>query len=106
MPQVRAVALEKATRFLRHPINPFHAGIAHPHRRAMSMAGKKIDRAADTNTHWNAETLVMHVDPLFLLRTTEADEKEIGSGRLNAVNNVVVIHFRQRLEGRRMLADN
>src|SRR5690349_4576184 len=97
MPQVGKIAFEKSPRLLGHPINPFHARFPHPHRRAPAMPRQKINCAADPDANWHAEPLIMHVDPLFLLRTTESNKQQIWFSRLDARNDVLVIHFDERL---------
>jgi hypothetical protein len=67
------------------------------------MAGQKINRPADAHAHRHAKRLVMHVDPLLLLRAAESNEEQIRLGRLDAPNDAFVIHLHERLKGRRIV---
>jgi hypothetical protein len=100
VPKIFRVAAEQAFRLLGEPENPFRAALLHPKWGACEAAGEKIDSSSHANGNWNTEGAIMHVDPLFLLGATEADEEQIGLSAKNAIANLLVIHFKKLVERR------
>src|SRR5690349_8007653 len=90
-PNVFAVAAIEPPGFLDQPENPFESTALHPERGAFDLAGQEINRRANSDGYWNAESAVIHGDPFFLLGTAERNKKKVGLGLQHAFANLFVV---------------
>src|SRR5581483_2820391 len=63
MPQINHITFEQSARLLQQTKNPFESTAAHPHWRALDVAGEKINRRANTNHHRHAERTIIGAHP-------------------------------------------
>ena len=103
-PEVPDIPSEQTPWLLYQPIKPLETGASHPNGCALQLASEKIDGCPYTHHHGNAERMIVHSDPFLLFRAAKGNQKDIRPGGDDSAPDILMVHFEQRTEGRRILA--
>lgn len=69
-PRVSGVTSNQSPRFAAHSVEPFESPPLHPHRSPFFLAGKEVNRGANTQGNFCPQLVTMLMDPDFLFGGT------------------------------------